>query len=606
VHSRRPFLLRIIPFLCAACCAAGCSYRTESPGQLSVQVRELSRTPIDTEAQKASDALYYYLVGELAYQEEDFGEALTAFSKASALTHEPAASLNSKLAELYVRAGKVEKAGEAVEKSLAQEPDNEKDLFLYAGVLETLGRSGEAEVVYKKLIAKNESGLEAYLLLAGMYSKQGQYDKSIEVLQRLAKIPAYEVLALYQIGHVYEKKLDFDSAAKYYLQVYARSGKGSNVVADILRVYLQAGSIDKARDFSRQVLERDPKNVTASRVLNSLVSDQESFSAAVAQLQELRTRAKDPNDSRFKIALMQIEKQNFDEALQELNLILAANPGNCEARFYLASIYAATGRNKDAVAEMMKIPAGDPIFVRSRTFAAFVLMQDGHVEEAESAAREAWGAERANRRVFYYLVSILRDAQKKDEALDLLAEEVEANPKDAELLFQYGVALHDLKREKEAVEAIERVLQIDPGYSDALNYIAYSLAEEGRDLARALGLVQKALESKPQDAYYTDTLGWIYFKMGDFERAEQELGKAARASGKDIVILAHYGEVLEHRGKFKAAMEVYRLIGEIGGEKEGKKQRDQEELDAISRASGRFRELAREHPESQPEERRAK
>lgn len=578
------FSRRLIVLTAGMLCLTGCAAKGIRTAPLAIQTQSLSKAPIDPQIQKSSEALCHYLVGELAYQDEDFDRALLNFAKAGELTDEPAPSLHSRLAELYVRDGEIGKARIEVEKALAQDPGNEPNLFLHAGILETLGEADRAAEIYRRLIAKDKKRLEAYLLLAGLYAKQERYDDGIAVLTDLSKNRAYRELAWYQIGHLYEQKRDFASAAKFYLQVYGRGGKGANAIADVIRVYLQAGQVEKARSFCRRVLRQDPNNAVAKRVQESLAADVENFTAAVAQLQELKSRSQDPNQSRFKLALLEIENRNFEEALRQLNLILAGSPNNSEARFYLASVYAATGRGKDAVSELKKIGIHDPMFVRARTFAAFVLMQAGELQEAEEIAREAWAADKSNRKVFYYLISILRDERKYAEAEELLAQAAKDFPEDVELRFQHGVVLHDLKRESEAIAQMEQVIRMDPDFSDALNYVAYNLAESGKDLTRALELVKKALESKPEDAYYIDTLGWVYYQMGDYESAEKELSRAVQFSGKDAVILEHYGDVLKKRGKLNEARQVYQLIVDTASSSDNRNGKDTEQARAVSRA----------------------
>ncbi|NLF26076.1 MAG: tetratricopeptide repeat protein [Deltaproteobacteria bacterium] len=565
-YFRRNFIVvshRLFWLLAVTLCLAGCAAKTKRNEPLAIQTQKLSKSPMDPELQKNSSAIYHYLVGELAYQDEDFERALTNFAKASELTSEPAPSLHSRLAELYVREGSLEKARIEIEKALEVNPESEQDLFLYAGILETTGKEDESSQIYLRLIKKDKNRLDAYLLLAGLYAKQERYNEGVAVLKRLARNPEYRTLAWYQIGGLLEQKGDLDGAARYYLKVYSGGSRGANAVADVIRVYLQAGRVDSARQFCRRVLARDPHNAIARRVQDSLNVDVENFTTAVAQLQGIKRHSRDANESHLKLALLEIEKQNYDEALRQLNLVLAVNPENSEARFYLASVYAATGRSKDAVTELKKIGTHDPMFVRARTFAAFVLMQSGALEDAEQVAREAWAIDKSNRKVFFYLISILRDEGKFVEAERLVSQVANEFPEDAELRFQHGVVLHDLKRESEALEKMEQVIRIDPGFSDALNYIAYNLAERGRDLSRALELVKRALESKPENAYYIDTLGWVYYQMGDYESAEKELGRAVQFSDKDAVILEHYGDTLQKRRKFDEARQVYNLIIEI-------------------------------------------
>lgn len=159
-------------------------------------------------------------------------------------------------------------------------------------------------------------------------------------------------------------------------------------------------------------------------------------------------------------------------------------------------------------------------------------------------------------------------------------------------MFQHAIVLHDLGKKDEAHAQMERVIGLNPKHSDALNFVAYGMIDRKEDLSRALQLVRQALEIKPGDGYYLDTLGWIQFHMGDLEAAERSLGQAVSASGEDLVIVDHYGEVLLQRGKFAEALKSSRSV----------LQRDhsaveKDDLEALQRIEQRVKEILRIRPE---------
>jgi len=104
---------------------------------------------------------------------------------------------------------------------------------------------------------------------------------------------------------------------------------------------------------------------------------------------------------------------------------------------------------------------------------------------------------------------------------------------------------------------MKEVLERDPNHPDALNYIAYSLAENQIDLERALRMVEKALEQKPA-AYIFDTLGWIHFQAGRLEPARAALERAAAGMSSDPVIWEHLGDVYRALGLREDAAQAYR------------------------------------------------
>ena len=98
-----------------------------------------------------------------------------------------------------------------------------------------------------------------------------------------------------------------------------------------------------------------------------------------------------------------------------------------------------------------------------------------------------------------------------------------------------------------------KVLSTDPRNAMALNYLGYMLADRGVRLDEALNLIKKAVQQEPQNGAYLDSLGWAYFKMGNYELAEESLHKAMDHIGNDPTVHDHMGEVYAKTGRLKLA-----------------------------------------------------
>ena len=77
-----------------------------------------------------------------------------------------------------------------------------------------------------------------------------------------------------------------------------------------------------------------------------------------------------------------------------------------------------------------------------------------------------------------------------------------------------------------------------------LNNFAYSLAERGIELERALKMVQRAVDEDPENASYLDTIGWVYFQMGQYENAKKYIKLAIEQDENNATLLDHLADVL--------------------------------------------------------------
>src|ERR671935_3330024 len=99
----------------------------------------------------------------------------------------------------------------------------------------------------------------------------------------------------------------------------------------------------------------------------------------------------------------------------------------------------------------------------------------------------------------------------------------------------------------------KRVLSMEPQNSMALNYLGYMLADRGVRLEEALGYIKKAVQLDPQNGAYLDSLGWAYFKLGNYDLAEENLRKASQRIGNDATVQDHLGELYQKLGRLKQA-----------------------------------------------------
>ena len=137
-------------------------------------------------------------------------------------------------------------------------------------------------------------------------------------------------------------------------------------------------------------------------------------------------------------------------------------------------------------------------------------------------------------------------------------------PNLADIYRKLGMCYEQTDQTVKAEAAFEKALELNPNDTGALNYLGYWWADEGRNLDEAIELITRAVELNPDNGYYADSLGWIYFKIGEMSKAVIWLERAIRLAPDDPVIHEHLGDVywhlerpLEARYKWQFAYEMY-------------------------------------------------
>jgi len=147
----------------------------------------------------------------------------------------------------------------------------------------------------------------------------------------------------------------------------------------------------------------------------------------------------------------------------------------------------------------------------------------------------------------------LRRWSDADQALNK-ADSLSNKPEDKQYdYFLRGSYYERQKKYEPAEEMFRKVLGTDPRNAMALNYLGYMLADRGVRLEEALSLIKKAVQEEPQNGAYLDSLGWAYYKIGNYEMAEENLRRAMEHISKDPTVHDHMGEVYAKTGRLKLA-----------------------------------------------------
>ena len=127
------------------------------------------------------------------------------------------------------------------------------------------------------------------------------------------------------------------------------------------------------------------------------------------------------------------------------------------------------------------------------------------------------------------------------------------------LLFLRGELAERQKHYEPAEQFFRQALELDPKSSMTMNYLGYMMADKGIKLTEALSLVRKAVELEPMNGAYLDSLGWVYFKLGQYELAEENLRQAVERDQTDPTVHDHLGDLYEKTGRIRLAAAQWEL-----------------------------------------------
>lgn len=241
------------------------------------------------------------------------------------------------------------------------------------------------------------------------------------------------------------------------------------------------------------------------------------------------------------------------------------DPGMAVTWVMTGDVLARGGQTAAALAAYAKVPAGDPMAAVARTRTAGVLSDTGRKDEALTLLQAAVAAPGAGVEDWVRLGDWYRAATRHADAAAAYTRAIAAagTPTPWTLLFLRGSAYEQAGDWPRAEADLRAALAASPQEPVVLNYLGYSLLDRGLKLAEAQTLIEQAAKLRPDDGAIADSLGWAYYRTGQYARAIAALEAAAAAEPGDPTINDHLGDAywrvgrkLEARFRWRAALDL--------------------------------------------------
>lgn len=431
------------------------------------------------------------------------------------------------LVNSWLMEGKTARAATIMNDYLRAHPDDMEARERYGQMLVEAGRYADG-LDQLNTVSEEDSTAETYYYRSRALGKLGDREKAIENLKKsIERYPDF-VEGLAELAYQYELTRQYTLAEKTYERLLEVDG-GPEVRLRLVDINVKLNNPDKALSMAMD----GPK--TKSFLLDAV----NSFMA----------------------------EGFYAQASTMLDVLAGRNPVPAEYWFYKAVI-ANEGETDPAKALefLEKVAPDNKHYPRALQFRAQLLNLMGRKQEAEEAVAEGLKKFPNQNRFYILKASLLASRGDKVEALDVLEAGLGKRPDDAELMYEAGMLLDSMDRRPQAMKIMEKLLVKYPDNPEALNFVGYTLAEEGRDLDRALVLVNNAARLDPGNGYIIDSVAWVHYMRKDYEKAWQASREAVAIVDEDPTIWEHHGDIARAMGKTKQARKGYEKALELGGD----------------------------------------
>ncbi|MFN7904285.1 MAG: tetratricopeptide repeat protein, partial [Pseudobdellovibrionaceae bacterium] len=363
--------------------------------------------------------------------------------------------------------------------------------------------------------------------LIHMYLARIYIDQALEFGNEKFKLKytAYMNQAKESLQAALKAKPSYIEAASTLAQVYIQMEQKKNAISSIKDFHSKNGMQQKTSELLIQLYLEDDK-----------------FDEAYEQLSNFEEISSDPLTTKMRIALILIQKKMYDPAAKKLEDILTVAPESDKARFYLGAVYEEMQKDQLAILHFRKVPTESSFYQESVSHAAYLMKNRGQLNDAIQLVAEAIQRNKANVSIYSLYVALLDEKGEYKQAQAFLVETMNKYPENAQLRFYYGSLFDRIGNKQEVISQMKLVLEIDANHVQALNYLAYTMAELNLDMEEAEGHALRAVKLEPSDPYILDTLGWIYYKRNRNKEAIQILEAAFRKKSTVSIIAEHLGD----------------------------------------------------------------
>lgn len=525
-----------------------------SPAQApaSILINDMPVMPRENELGPNAQETLAYLVFIKAILDEDEAALLDAASLLSRISVPASVWLDG---GVWLMSRKSPNSVVYLEMATKAVPDDLSLNLLHAEALGDHGMAHRGVASMRAYLERHPDALDARLELALLLVKDKNFTEAQKLLgeispkQRTPLVDYYQARALLGMNRRAE-------AIPYLRKAVKGMPDFVEALAELAFAYEQEGNLREARSIYEklQKLNFSPQDV-ALRLINLSLKLKQPEKA----LQHIK---RGPNSLQFKLAAANMLREAGHYLQAESILKKIAEKGNAPADVYLllADLVYEQRRNLGmALSWLNNISETDKSASRAALLRCQLLAEAGKNNEAEAGIAAAIKKFPDQSILRDFEIRLLARDKKMPEALAAAKYALEKWPDNTDLAFLYGSLLDENGQRAKAMSVMEDILKKQPDNFQAMNYIGFTLAEQDRELARALDLLQKADELSPDQAYIVDSLAWANFKAGNGAEALKLIRRAVGLGPNvDAAIWEHYGDIAVNQGKRDEARRAYR------------------------------------------------
>ncbi len=442
--------------------------------------------------------------------------------------------------------GDIDEASKLGERLLAAD-HSDRIARLVIGVRELkLKHYGAARQNFSQSVRGPVTDLTATLLSAWAQAGAGETRAAIDTMDKLSGPDWYGIFKDLHAGLILDLANNKKDAGKRYANAYKADPTALRTVEAYGRFLSRTANKDDAlkvyQDFAKAlpdhpIINEEMKEISAGDKLPSFVNSPQSGAA----------------EALYGLGASIGRRGGEDLALIYLQLALYLQPAHPMALLSLGDLYEELKKPDLAIKAYERVPASSALARNAEIQMAVDLDALDRTDEAKKRLEHVIAEHPKDTEAIIELGNIQRGRKDFAACGDTYTKAIDTIPKPEKsnwVMFYFRGICFERSHQWPAAEAdMKKALELYPDQPLVQNYLGYSWVDQGAHMDQGMDMIRKAVEQRPDDGYIVDSLGWAYFKTGNYDEAVKNLERAVELKPEDPTINDHLGDAYWRVGR---------------------------------------------------------
>ena len=482
------------------------------------------------------------------------------------------------LSRISFKQNRSDKATEYIKKAISLNDSNVWYKRQYAEILNLSNKFEEAAEQFMLIAKLDKNNDDDLFKAAKLYQHVGKYDSALNAIDILLKKDQWNEDVLVQKKALYLKKNDVEGAANVVKQQIENNPKEGKYYAELAELYDNNKMSAKAEGYYRKAEQEFADDAEVQFVLAGYYkkkNNQQKYTEYIHKL--ITNKGIDAEQQLQLLSAYILESQNDTTRIKEgmglCKVIVDSSPENPSAHKFYADVLRMNNKDDDAIVEYKKALQIDPSAYN--TWDAFLITLLTH-SQSDSLIRYTEKALRLfpNQARLHYFNGIGYSFKKEytkaiksfNRAIDMMPDG--KSDELADVYVALGDAYNLMKQYQLSDESYDKAMRLTPDNATLLNNYAYYLSVRNIRLEDAEKMSKKSLDIRKDEPTFLDTYGWVLYKQGKNDKAQEYIQKAIDISGNnaDATLWEHLGDINYKLGNIDKAVEYWKKSKEKGSE----------------------------------------